>query len=349
MKENLHSSEREKKGTPIHLIFGSHGDNNVLKLKHLDRAIEDKLAESGQKNVAVFVESVDFSEAIADLVENSVKEGISPSMSMRKGIFFALYNRTPRLLSLADFVRMFLIKKNVEEMKFNASHLSIIDKHFNQSGRIRLLLERQIVNSEDDLIIEEIYKTGLRLSYNAVNKGKFDSGLLAFKFAIDNFAAFQRGRNNKIVNVIARAEEDNSIGGIVGYLGSAHSSLRCKLSKLGYDVAGEFPDKENGKYIFEPCLIALRYREIFFDREADELGWYKIMLSHFIEESVRLGTIPKGLLTKECPSDQNIIERSRQVFRKLKLNDMKSIREFESDMRQRGTILALRDRLDGNE
>jgi hypothetical protein len=224
--------------------------------------------------------------------------------------------------------------------KFMQEQLRIIDRHIRQSeGRVRVLWEFQ--SSEEALQSEEageVFIAALNESLSYVRKGDFEQALIAFKAAIVDYAEYNRKRENRLAQRIAMASEDKDIAAVIGYMGSVHTRLAHILIREGYKVTREFPEMENGLYIWGLMDQALRYILFFPNKEPSEIEWYRFMIGAAIQ-AVYLSFQKLNKETNKVMSDQHITQATIEKLAKFK--DMGSIAQLEKDIRGMGFIKAI--------
>jgi hypothetical protein len=336
MTETLKSPELNKKGAPIDIIFFRHDDEHVNDLFHLYKSIDLNLRSTSQGNVVVFCEDAISSETRAKQIETDVASGIPPSQSLANALFAEVAHRPPDLKNPKDLEWLDLIRDG--DNKFNKLHMGILDKHFIESGRIRVLWEAmpdEEVNKNRDFIINN-FKNELAKNFLDVNKGRFKRGLKIFKNAVEKEAELHNDREDRFASRISQATQDENVIAVIGGIGGAHTRLGHILTKNGHTVTKTHTDKEGGLVLFDPANEAIRRKQFFPEKKIPTNEWYHLLISHAIYNFLQFGFSESEIYKNQNISEQTIIELSKLHLKGLGLSDTRSIRQFEKKVRQKG-------------
>ncbi len=348
MVEQLRTPEKQKKGSPIHIVYGGHGEEHIEHLHHLDSAIIDKLESKKSGDVVVFVEDAEGSAVRARQIEGSIALGIPPLISIYATFFNERYHSLPDLTTQEGMDKLTSILD--DETDFVNSKFNILDKHFIESGRIRLLWESrpdEVVNRAKqgrESPTFNVLMTSLENSLLAVYKGEFDKGLRHYKRGVEILANDGNGREQRLAEKISSVSQENNVTGIVGYIGSSHTKLGHLLSKKGHDVTRTFTEMEDGKMFWDTTNEATRRRQFFPNKKLSGHEWHRLMIGDAIHGA--LLSQPQEGETGHKDRDQKLIKLSRSILDQLQLNNMKQIREFERGVRQNGFTNAINRRLE---
>lgn len=334
-------TEIKKKGAPIHIVYGDHGEDSVDQLAHLDRAIGEMLRNTRAGNVVVFYEDAAASEVRAEDVEDGVKYGDLPSISLVSALFAEKHGRFPD--DLEDMVDVYDELENVSA--FNKAKFRIIDKHCKESGRIKVISESRPF---DDKVMQEVaagmpfikekYQTDQNESISAIMNGDFDRGFVLFKRSTEEMAEDVSNRNDRLAEKIASAADDPDTAAVVGCMGAAHTRLGHILERRGYGVSREFSIKEAGNVDFSPADVAVRHREMLPDGEVADVYWYGATVARAILRNLALLAEEAEKRTGDPESYQDVVQSSFQ-----ELDDMESIRRLERNVREKGFVTAIVD------
>jgi len=343
--EHVDTPEVKKKRAPIHLVLGNHSDSSVDNLVHLDTAIGESLRKNPSGNVVVFVEDGYALAAQAEVIEQQVAQGYPPSLSFGILEFVNYQLRFPDPTNTKDVNQV--MGALAETNKFRLAELKILDKHADQSGRVRLLWEARPNEEAIQEVTAGTFNRGERYteaedeSVEAVLVGEFDRGLAVFKPSVEELARDTSKRNDRFAARIATVAEDPDVAAVAGYIGGAHTRLGHILVRKGYDVTRVFPEMENGVLSWGTSVEAIRQREFFPDGALSEVDWHRLMIGVAIQRSIDLLVYAAEEQTGDTMSLKEVLRLTRIGLSGF--TDMESIRQFERSVKEKDFMEALID------
>jgi ABC-type glutathione transport system ATPase component len=324
----------QNKSVPICFIYGSHTEKEIPSLNLLKESIENLNTNTSNDKIAVVLEDAIITESASKIFNDMISTNPSSLESLAQAVFYMQHQRLPGPGEPQDQKVIMNIKEIQPE--FRKQELNIIDNLRQAHNNLKIIIEdRPDVPINETFTFRNKYIDRMNQSVQKILRGDFNAGLADFKPATQDMVKNRIERQKRLVEKIIFASNDHEVIGIVGHLGATHTNISDTLIKMSYPNSRKFKDKEQNLLLFDTASELERSLQFFPQTEIPDYKWHSAMIGMAIKAV--LDSQPNS----EKASSQSIIRQSRQILKKLNLNNMNSVNEFETVVREDGFIQTL--------
>lgn len=294
---------------PHTIVYGQHTIEHVDQLQPFGNAIVSLLESIPQGKVGVIIEDAGGKFLEGKVLSLLVQSGMSPSDALYTAAFAVKKNKLP---TPKEFQQ---IKKTLQVDPFVKAEFALLDAiSLKYPSRLHIMPEWGEEEDVDVLHMDSGELRPLRLKRDALKhayKGNFSDALPLFKESVELTATSGQNRDQKILGIHARMEQDEDIIGVVSFMGSFHTGQSHALVKAGFETYTIHAAQENGKLIYSPDTIASRYRSFFPDREVSEEQWNIALAQTVVYEAFYRGLMHQGFAFTEQEAAQLTFEKTK--------------------------------------
>lgn len=300
--------ERETNRIPIHLVFGTHeGKPGLQLIRTIEEAAKQCLQYSPRGVIVIFHEDSASTHQRAEVLEaTSFQPNITPLDAM--GWYYFRYVADRKEATKA------ILK---EQGEFEAANLKSLDGLFRSfPGRIGFVIES---GTEDEIKrnfqrLDDGY-WAVNQSFTFVDRGQFDTALPRFQEGIRSINEVYEDRERRMLLAVKRGiqKRPDTIG-LFGFAGSAHLPIAHSLQREGFFVEVHLPEKQRGKFLFDPQTIASRILRFKPEKIYTDDQWIQLLI----------GARLYDFLCEQREKPKNMRERLQRWYMQFELRKIKT-------------------------
>lgn len=321
----LHSPEHTQNKPSIHLILGSHGEENIPTLVH-DKAILTNLLQSHPtQSVIYYLEGIGNDPNVVHTTIQLMQQYYSPSDAYAAAIFNQRSARLPNALELAQSKRQMFAQID----PFIVASYSMLDEIYQLfPDRLRVTSEVFPFNPQLHARMEKLRDKSAQL----VNRGIFNSAIQDF----DEYAhllAQETTEREQIMRHTLIEVASNPNTHVVARLGINHSSVAHNIDPKKWSVERDFIEKqEKEPFYFTPDSAYIRSLRLNLDYTPSHVDKLRALIGGMIFETLQFREDYPGEFTRPGSLRAKRMQVTHAILNHLRTES--DLQEFERSVRK---------------